>query len=526
MDASLEGRGRADAGPAPLKRATDWIARRGRWSRGGLALVAGALLTLGHAPVDFPWAFFFAVPVLIWLLDAAPAGRGAFWTGWCAGFGYFVTGLHWVGHAFLVDAEQFLWLMPFAVTLLPLGLGLFWGLAFWLAHRSGARGPWLAAALAAALTLTEFARGHVLTGFPWALPGYVWVETPVMQAASWAGPWGMILITIVLTGLPLTALARGHWPVAAAAALGVAALWVAGAIRLPAETAYSADAPSLRIVQPNAAQELKWREPWATEFFERLIRISSEPAPERPEIVIWPETAVTFLPAGHPQGRARIAAAGGTRATIFGALHAETAGGRDVFYNSLFALGPDGAILARYDKHHLVPFGEYLPLSRVLGALGLTQLAERGGFATGPGPQLVELPGLPGFAPLICYELIFPGKVIPEAGRPDWILQITNDAWFGTFAGPQQHFAQARIRAIEFGIPVVRAANTGISAVIDPHGRIVTTIGLNNIGIRDNRLPAKIPSTTYSRIGDMPVLSLCVILWVFAFYYLKTRPGR
>lgn len=509
-----------------LMAAPQWIARRGRWARGGLGVLAGAAMTMGHAPVNLPWLFFLAVPLLIWLLDAAPGARAAFWTGWCAGFGYFVTGLHWIGHAFLIDADQFLWLLPFAVTLLPAGLGFFWGLAAVLA-RQLIWGPLRVAGFAAMLTLAEYARGHLLTGFPWALPGYVWVETPMMQAASWAGPYGMTFLTLLLTGLPLVALAgvrHRFWP-AAGSVLAVAALWAAGALRIPAETAYAADAPMLRVVQPNATQALKRTE--AVRFYRRLLDLSAAPDDVPPDIVIWPESAVEFLPAYEPEERARIGGSGGGAVMLLGANHGERIGGRDVYYNSLFALAPDGTILARYDKHHLVPFGEYLPLQGVLRAIGLTELAsQRGGFSTGPAPQLLELPGLPGFTPLICYELIFPDEVIPEAGRPDWILQVTNDAWFGNLAGPQQHLAQAQIRAIEFGLPVVRAANTGISAIIDPYGRLIATLGLDSIGYIGERLPAKIPTTTYSRTRDIPALSLSVIVVLLSFYSEKRRSNR
>ncbi len=503
-----------------------WLARRERWSRGLIAFLAGAAMTAGHAPIDFPFLFYLAIPVFVWLLDAAPGGRAWFWTGWMAGFGYFVTGLHWIGHAFLVDAEQFAWLMPFAVTLMPLGLGLFWGLAALACRLVWADGWMRVAGFAAVLTGFEVIRSYIFTGFPWALPGYIWVETPVMQIASWAGPYGTTLITLLITGLPLVALARRQAIPAVAALAAFAGFWVWGAWRVPDEVAYRDDAPVIRLVQPNAAQHLKWVEPFARQFYTRLLELSSKPGDVTPDIVIWPETAVSFFPAFEPEQRARIGTSGNGATMILGGLHARIDVEPRQIFNSLFVLSPEGAILARYDKHHLVPFGEYLPFRPVFDALGIPSLTGRGDFSTGPGPQRLEVPGLPPFNPLICYELIFPYEIIGDGPRPEWILQVTNDAWFGGFAGPQQHLAQARIRAIEFGLPVVRSANTGISAVLDPYGRVLATIGLNSIGHTDQKLPDSITPTTYSRSGDLPSYVILVILLAGGYYLKIRRPPR
>jgi apolipoprotein N-acyltransferase len=408
------------------------------------------------------------------------------------------------------------------VTLLPAGLGIFWALAAAAAHRT-ARGTGrhallaTAAALAAWLTVTEYARSHVLTGFPWALPGYVWIETPVAQAAAWAGPHGLTLLTLLLTALPAIALAtRGlATAVPAAAALAaLAALWATGAGRL-ADTTDDAGRPVLRIVQPNAEQRLKWRADFAPVFYRRLLDATAappDPALGPPDAVIWPETAIAFLPAEHPEERLRMATAAAGVPLLLGALNREPAAGGARWSNSLFDLGPEGEIRARYDKHHLVPFGEYLPGGPILRSIGIRALAERGGFVPGPGPRLMEVPGLPPFVPLICYEAIFPHEVQAPGGRAGWMLQITNDGWFGRFAGPRQHLDQARMRAIEQGLPMVRAANTGISAVIDPHGRVLASLGLGEAGHIDARLPHALPGTRYARIGDWPALAAAFLL--------------
>ncbi|HSF96116.1 MAG TPA: apolipoprotein N-acyltransferase [Thermohalobaculum sp.] len=502
-----------------------WIAGRGRWVRLGLAILAGAAMTLGQAPVAFPWALFLALPVLVWLLDAT-CPRGAILTGWGAAFGYFVTGLFWIGHAFLVDAEQFAWMMPFAVTLLPAFLGLFWGAAFALARRIWPAGRiWRVSALAACLTLAEYVRTHVLTGFPWGLPGYVWVESPVMQAAAWAGPFGMTFLTLALAPLPLMALTERRWIAGALTLVAFAGLWINGEARLSLHDRGEGAGVVLRLVQPNAAQKLKWNKEDAPRFYARLLEETAAPADPAlgpPAAVIWPETAVAFLPYYKPERRAEIAAAANGATVLLGALHARLWDGEEQWFNALLPILPDASMGPRYDKHHLVPFGEYLPYPSVLGPLGFRHLVRQGGFTAGEGPRVIELPGLPSFSALICYEIIFPQRVVPPGQRPGWILQVTNDAWFGSVGGPQQHLAQARIRAIEQGLPVVRAANTGISAVIDPFGRVIASMPLDTHGHIDARLPAPLAPTLYARHGDLPAMALVLL----AFFLCSRHAAR
>ncbi|GMG82183.1 apolipoprotein N-acyltransferase [Paralimibaculum aggregatum] len=515
--------GGAGAGPAA------WMARRGRVLRALMAIAAGAAITLGQPPISLPLALFVALPALVWLTDAAPTPRAAFLTGWCAGFGMLLTGLHWIGHSFLVDAERFLWMLPFAITLLPAALGLFWGAAFWLARRLWPAGHWSRALLlAAAIAAAETARATLFTGLPWGLPGYAWVETPVMQAAAWAGPFGMTLLTLVLAALPGVAGPRRIAGWAALVALG--ALWAGGMTRLAAPVPPAGPpGPVLRIVQPNAVQHLKWKA-GHREIFAARLRAHSGAAPGPlgpPAAVIWPETAITFLPQDAPAAVAGIAASAGGAPLITGAMFYDwTESGERRWSNSLMMVTPQGAIAARYDKHHLVPWGEYVPFRWLLERLGLDAIAGMGGagFVPGPGPRVLDLPGLPAFAPAICYEMIFADGIVPEGPRPGWILHLTNDAWFGSFAGPQQHLAQARIRAIEQGLPVVRAANTGISAVIDPHGRVLASLPLGTDGYLDARLPQPAPPTLYARTGDAPALLLLSLIWCgFAGWRLTRR---
>lgn len=510
------------AGPAgwPVGR----LAARSGWARLGVALLAGSAMTLGQAPVSQPWALFLALPVLVWLVDAAPGPRSAALAGWGAGFGYFVTGLYWIGHAFLVDPDRFAWMMPFAVTLLPAFLGLFWAAAFALARRIWPAGRWWRpAALAVTLSLVEYARGHVLTGFPWGLPGYVWSETPVMQAAAWAGPFGITLLTLLLVPTVGVAAVERRLVPALASIACLAGLWLAGVAALGRDGA-APEGPVIRVVQPNAEQKLKWQPEHARAFYARLLAETSappDPALGAPAAVIWPETAVAFLPAYRPERRAEIAAAANGAAVLLGALHAEIRDGGEVWFNALAAILSDASLGPRYDKHHLVPFGEYLPYPAILGAIGFRQLVQQGGFAAGPPPRLMEVPGLPPFSALVCYEMIFPDEVVPPGPRPAWILQVTNDGWFGSYGGPQQHLAQARIRAIEQGLPVVRAANTGISAVIDARGRVLQSLPLHTAGRIDSRIPGALPPTLYARTGDVPALAV-----LLGGLFLLTRRRR
>ncbi|MEM6488259.1 MAG: apolipoprotein N-acyltransferase [Pseudomonadota bacterium] len=533
----------ADPGAGPGAAAAWPGALRG-WRRAGLALLAGVLFAAGHAPIGLPWTAFVAVPCLA-LLVAGTEGMGAAARiGWCFGFGYLVVSLHWVGHAFLVEAEAYAWLLPFAVTLLPAGLALFWAVAAAVARAGpGAAPAGTALRLAGALTLTEWLRGWVLTGLPWALPGYVWAETPLAQAAAYVGPHGLGLLTLALTGLAGTlALApRQRWR-AGLALLAFAALWIGGAAReaaapVPEQEAGLGADPVVRIVQPNAAQHLKWTPEHAPRFFARALDLSAGPADPAlgpADMVVWPETAVAFLPEDQPAATARMAEAAGAP-LVFGAIARSGQG----YANALMVLERDGRIAARYDKAHLVPFGEYMPFSGLFAAVGLDQLAGRGAFVPGPRATAVTAAGLPSFVPLICYEAIFPAEVAAAvagadananagagagahtAARPRLLLQITNDAWFGTLGGPQQHLVQARLRAIEQGLPMVRAANTGISAMIDAHGRVVAALPLGMHGALDAVLPPRAAAPPYADLGDGMAILSAVLLFFASFVRLS-----
>ena len=440
---------------------------------------------------------------LFWLArDRAPG----FLTGWLAGVAYFAVTLNWITSPFMVDAANHAWMAPFALVFMAGGLALFWGVAFWLTARLNAG----ALGLIGAWTLAEYARSTILTGFPWALIAYIWEDTPILQAAAFLGPHGLGMLTLLVFGLP--AMMRRWQLGAGAAALIVVAAVVGTLARTPDEVAFTDK--SLRLIQPNAPQHQKWDPAYQQIFFDRQIDLTR--AGTGADLVIWPEAAVPYPIHERPQLNSYVAAAAGpTSRVILGALHRKETPDGSTVLNTLAALDAEGAVGALYAKHHLVPFGEYLPFPGFFDRLGLRAIAQAAGrMEAGPGPELVRLDGIPPFQPLICYEAIFPHEVLTGENRPAWFLQITNDAWFGTFSGPYQHLTQARFRAVEQGLPLVRAANTGVSAVIDPYGQLVAFLELGEAGAVDALLPAALQPTVYARSGDWPWIAVSLALLI------------
>jgi apolipoprotein N-acyltransferase len=504
-----------------------------------IAFLAGAGSTLAIAPLNFWPAMFITVPVAVWLLDGTPTGRwggivAAAITGWWFGFGYFLAGLYWIGLAFLVDAKTFGWLAPFAVVGLPLYLAIYTGLGFALARALWTRDAMRILTLAAALTLAEWLRGHLLTGFPWNTFGYA-LTTPLAFAQCTAifGVWGLTLIAIAVFASPAVladerADTRRPWLAPAAAALVLVAIAGYGTARLATTPTTYVDGVKLRIMQPNIPQDAKFSYANKAQVMQHYLALSdratgpNSAGAASATLLIWPESAFPFFLTREPDALAQIAGLlhGGPVLITGAARAAELApSARDLHaYNSVYVIDHDGSILSLYDKVHLVPFGEYLPFQGLLERLGLQQLTRlQGGFLAGDRRRLLAPPGAPKFLPLICYEIIFPNDVLPSGERPGWILNVTNDAWFGESAGPHQHFQQARVRAIEEGLPLVRAANTGISAVVDPVGRVLQSLPLGSEGILDSALPQPVAETPYSRVGDAPVgLVVAAILLIAA----------
>ena len=462
----------------------------------GLAFALGALVALGQAPLGFWWATLAALAGLIWLLRRVTDRRGAFLVGLFAGAGHFGLALNWIVEPFLIDIARHGWMAPFAVLLLSFGLGLFWAGAA-VAARLFAN-PTLG--FVAFFTGFEVLRGVIFTGFPWAMLGHVWIGTPLDQLAALGGAPLMTLVTLLAAALPVLLRGKG---LAGSAVLFAAALGF-GLWRL-AQPLPDPGTLTLRLVQPNAEQSAKWEAARAREFLDRLLALTAKDTPA--DLTIWPETAVPYMLEYAPEVAGMVVAASGGKPVAVGIQRED--GAR--FYNSLRVLEGDGVETARYDKAHLVPFGEYIPFGDLAYRwFGLRAFAAQAGntYSAGPGPQLLDLGRFGKVLPLICYEAIFPGDVNAAPERADWMLQITNDAWFGTLTGPFQHFAQARLRAVEQGLPLIRVANTGVTAVVDARGRVVDQLPFGTMAALDTRVPGALPPTLYSRWGDLPVLLL------------------
>jgi len=515
----------------------------GGWRRWALTGGLGVLAALALPPVYLVPLLIPAFVGLLWLVEGSPTLKRAFSDGWWFGFGHAAAGLSWIGFAFTVDAARYGWMAPFAVAGMAAGMALFPALAAALSRlaftkrRPGAVGR--VVVFAALWTFMEWTRGWVLTGFPWNLMGTVWVWSDAMiQLTAVSGVYGLSLLTVGVAAMPAVLAEtdpgddggrrRAVVSVAAAVAfLGV--VWGGGQMRLSGALDETVPGVRLRLVQPNIPQALKWKRELRQEHMRRQLEMSRRPPADGPPPthVIWAETAVPYVLDGRPgllEALATGAPASGM--IITGALRADPAGptGSPMgspagpksspsprVWNSLMAIDAKGRIRGIYDKHHLVPFGEYVPLRGILPLTKLT--AGRQDFSAGPGLKTLALDGLPAFSPLICYEIIFPGRVATTP-RPQWILNITNDAWFGFSAGPYQHFAASRLRAVEEGLPVVRVANTGISGVVDGNGRVIRQLSLGQTGIIDSSLPVAVAGTTpFARLGDwMTVMILSVAL--------------
>lgn len=513
------------------------LAGLGGWRRAGLLLLAGAMAGLAMPPFYVWPLLFIAFPLFIWTLGEVPP-RGAFLTGWLFGLGYFSVCFYWIGIAFLVDAATYLWMMPFMVGALAGGMALYWGLAALATAAIRQQGLARLIVFAMFLSVAEWLRGHLLTGFPWTAPGLaVTGMGGLAQAAALVGMPGLTLLVALWASLPaLLGFAprrRGEIIGACLLLALLPALFLWGVYRLSQAGAPGAESVSVRIVQPNIAQDDKWRGDNARPIFDKMKRMSQEATPDRPDgingikVVIWPESSLSFFIDESTQGLAELAELlpEGT-SLVLGALRRdvqETGPERRV-YNSVLGLDSEANVVARYDKWRLVPGGEFLPFESVLEPLGFRKVVTvPGSFTAGPGPRNISLPGLAPAAVLICYEAIFPHDLVDPAERPAWIINVTNDGWFGKSSGPYQHLAQARLRAIEQGLPLLRAANTGVSAIIDAKGRVEAKLGLGEEGVIDGKLPAALPATLYAQASDWMLAGLLLILGVTGIVVRQSR---
>lgn len=489
---------RADAGL--------WFERQyvRRWRVLLTGAIVGAIAALGQAPFGVFPATLIGLALGAALIGRAPTARWAGFATWSLGLGYFTVTLIWIVQPFLVDIARHGWMAPFALFFMAGGMALFWGLAGWGAMKLS-RGRMLWLALGAAIGVAELLRGWIFGGFPWGGPGLIWIDTPVAGLARVIGVYGLSALTV--------ALGAAIWP-AVASRWGRIGWFASVASLAVISMVITPDAPGntgkiVRLVQPNAPQHLKWDQDWIMTFFERAVALSAHDGTA--DLVIWPETSIPS-PLGRAPELERMAAEAAAPAPLVAGI--QRVEGR-TWRNALALYEGPGEPVWVYDKHHLVPFGEYVPLGNLAARFGIYGFAQQdgNGYAPGPGPLVKPLPDdLGAILPLICYEMIFPRDIRGAETRADWILQATNDAWFGTFSGPQQHLVQARFRAIEFGLPIARAANTGISAMIDATGQVTASLPLGEAGAIEADLPRALPDTFYSRIGDMPLLVLSFVV--------------
>lgn len=497
------------------------------------ALIAGLAAGLAHPPFGFLPGFlgYALLLAVVHAPDPRPL-KAAFFRGWLAGLGYFAVSVWWVVDAFLVDAAVHGWMAPFALALLAGGLALFWGLGLTLYRATRARGLLRVLVFAGALSATEWLRSHIFTGFPWNLPGETWrAGSAASQLAAVVGPYALTWVTLTLSAAPVLLFDpmrhRRRAIIAGVLVLAAVGLHQVGAQRLKLAPPPAPEGPRIRVVQANIDQKNKWR-PENLELifatYERLT-VQRDRVDIVPDIVVWPEGALpavadNLLAPGSPYVRRFQNALSPGQTLLMGANRAGLAeDGRSLdYFNSLIALRreSDGLrVTGVYDKHRLVPFGEFLPLGDLMTLIGFRSLVHMPeDFSAGPAPRPMTLPGLPSFQPMICYEALFPRLAARQgAPRPQWILNVSNDAWFGVTSGPLQHLNLASYRAIEEGLPMVRATPTGVSAFIDAHGRVLPNadLGLSKLGVIDATLPPSLAPTPYSRHGDKAFLVMLAL---------------
>ena len=523
------------------------------WRRLAVAFFAGATAIFAFAPFFIVPALWLAFPPLMWLLDGCKSRRAAVATGWAFGFGHFLTSFYWIVNAFLVDRETFGAIAVPAVTALSAAVGLFIAIVCGLTQlipppdtddmpddRVTATASRILA-FASAWTLMEWVRSWIFTGFPWNPTAAVWSETmtpigpAIIQVTALIGTYGLTLLTIVAAMAPVV-LARPPrfkraWITAASPLILLAVVGVGGALRLTTQATEFVPGVKFRLVQANIPQSERARPRLWEGHLQDYVALSVTDRPADITHVVWGEAAIppTFflnLDDRRRQTAALAAPAGGMLITG-GDRGLRNEIGWVAIYNSLYVLTPEAEIAAVYDKTHLVPFGEYMPLRWLIPYDKIT--GGSGDFSVGTGLKILSVPGLPPFTPLICYEATFSGDVTPPRGakgdgtRPRWLLNLTNDAWFGMSTGPYQHYAMARLRAVEEGLPLVRSANTGVSAVIDAFGRTVAELGLGQRGVLDASLPAATRTITpFGLLGNVIPLTLVVLVGTLAGFLSRS----
>ncbi len=480
-----------------------------------IALLSGALSGLAMPPFDMWWIFGLTFPILL-LLVANVSLRRAFLFGWLYGFGYFLVVLHWIGFAFLVNAGTDLWMMPFAVGGLCAYLALFWGTGAALTRLITSRGYcayWFAPICFSAM---EYLRGILLTGFPWGAPGLaVDGMGAVSQLAYHVGMNGLTLLILLWASVPLMFI-KGQRGLAILILATLPAVWIWGFWRLGENLTQYVENVNVRIVQPNLSEDDQWRHDNARQIFNDLLSRSAAPSTNGKDIthIIWPESVIPFLLDESPEGLAAIGNMLGDHKTLLtGAVRRAAPSDQADYFTSVLVIDGSGKVLSHYDKSHLVPGGEFLPWAWALEPLGFRRLVDfPEGFRAGVGAESLRVPGAGLVGAQICYEAIFPAEAVAPGNRPDWLVNVTNDGWFGNSTGPYQHLAQFRLRAIEQGLAAVRSANTGISAVFDPFGRAIVQSEMDIGGEYESLLPKSTVKGLYARVGDYALLAMILAL--------------
>jgi apolipoprotein N-acyltransferase len=506
------------------------------WARRLIAFCSGAAGVLALAPFSFFPAFFVPMTAAVWLIDGSSGEnlwvsiRRAAAIGWWLGFGYFVAGLWWLGVAFLMEADRFAWALPLGVLGLPAGLAIFTALGFALARLLWSPGATRLFALSAGLSASEWLRGHILTGFPWNDFGMaLGANLLFAQFASVGGLYSLTVLSVLLFSTPaLLGAGKTNWRVIGLPIASFLALALFGAARLQ-DKVEDVKGVKLRVVQANVANE-DFRGDHKAELLERYLKLADRStSPQTTGLsdvthVFWPESVFPFILSRDPVSLATISSRMHNATLFAGAARAEGDGRKARYFNSL-AVIEHGEIKEYFDKMHLTPFGEYMPFADLLARIGVTQFVSvPGGFDAGEYSRVLSAPGLPPVFPLICYEVIFPDEVAKRLSdlkaRPGFMLNVTNDGWFGVTPGPYQHLSQARLRVIEQGLPMVRSANTGVSAIIDPVGRFVSSTSLGSEAVLDGSLPRPLSATFYSQHWRLaPALA-----WLIVFLAAFIRP--
>lgn len=492
---------------------------------------SGVLAVFAFAPLHLTFLLYPAFSVLMFALVTQKSSGRAFIIGWWWGGGYFAAGLYWVAMALMVDGWRFAWLIPFAIFGFALGFGLFVAIGASLSHRLAKNSlPGAVLLFGASWSVLEWVRSWLLTGFPWNLLGSVWAFSDyALQSAAFIGTYGLGLVTVIAAGAPI-AFVRGHFKFAMLSILIPATLFGFGAIRLAGVPFENVDGVRLRLVQPNISQRDKWNPDLVASHMITQIEMGAQKSvnAKSPTHIIWGETQAPFFLAEHQPWIKKIASqtpVGGL--SIIGAPRRLSADGEPFrVANSMIVIDADKSAISNiYDKFHLVPFGEYVPLADILPIEKITNGA--GAFTPGPGIVTMALKGLPPVSPLICYEVIFPlgvAKKDPVTNlRPSWLLNLTNDAWYGKTQGPHEHFALARMRAIEEGLPLVRVANTGISGVVDGYGRVRAKSQLGVRAIIDSDLPKAIVQPLYSSVGNGIPLGMAIFFAIVGLVVAKCK---